>query len=190
MSELSLPPDYVPTLPAAAQREINIVKLAREIAMDQRELSEILEHHCVPQKEFEALKRNPYFNRVLSAEVEAWESATNTQQRVRIKSAAMMEELLPELYKRLVSPKEDLLKVVKGAELVTKLSGLGVEENRDNDPSNRVVITINMGADSKLQVSKGLPPQVIEHEPTINVSDMADEMQQNLFEESVNVSQN
>jgi len=187
MSDLTLPPDYAPTLPEAARREINMVKLAREIAMDLRGLQEILEHHCVSQRDFEVLKRNPHFCRVLSSEIEAWQSATNTQQRVRLKSASMMEEFLPELYRRLIDPKEDLMKVTKGAELVTKLSGLGAEEAKDNDPSNRVMITINMGADNKLQVAKSLPPKVIDHENVITeqVTGLADELQQNLFELSL-----
>lgn len=185
MSDLTLPPDYVPTLPEAARQEINMVRLAREIAMDLRDLPQILEHHCITHSQFEVLKRNPYFCRLLEAEIEAWNSATNTSQRVRLKASAMMEEMLPELYKRLINPKEDLLKVVKGAELVTKLGSLGHEEAKDSDPSNRVVITINMGNDNKLQVSKSLPPKVIEHEPTITAQDLADELQQNLFEMSI-----
>jgi hypothetical protein len=181
MSDLTLPPDYEPTLTAAAKQEIDIVKLAREIAMDLRPLDAILEHHRVALSEFEKLKRHPYFCRVLNAEVEAWHSAVNTSERVRLKSQAMMEEFLPDLYKRMVAPKEDLMKVVKGAELVAKLANLGAE-GKDINPSDKVVITINMGAE-RIQVAKQVTPQVIEHEPT--PKDLADELQQNLFEMSV-----
>lgn len=174
MSDLSLPPDYAPSLPEAARREINIVKLAREIAMDLRDLSKILEHHQISRQDFEQIKRNPYFTRVLAAEVEAWESATNTAERVKLKSAAAVEEWLPELYKRIVNPKEDLLKAVKGGELMVKMSGLNAEANAGNNPSDKVVITINMGSDSKLQVAKQVTPQVIDHDPS--------ELQQNIFE--------
>lgn len=181
MSDLSLPPDYAPELSAAAKREIDIVKLAREIAMDLRPLDAILEHHKVPLDEFERLKRHPYFSRVLAAEVEAWQSAVNTGERVRLKSAAMMEEFLPDLYKRMIAPKEDLMKVVKGAELVAKLASLGDSAAKDN-PSDKVVITINMGAE-RIQVAKQVTPQVIDHEP--QPQDLATELQQNLFEMSV-----
>lgn len=185
MSELTLPPDYTPTLPEAARREINIVKLAREIAMDLRELPQILEHHCISRDEFERLKRNPYFIKVLQGETEAWQSATNTGERVKIKAAAMAEEWLPELFKRIINPKEDLLKVVKGGELVVKMAGLNAEDGKGSNPSDKVVITINMGADNRLQVAKQVTPQVIDHEPTL---DPATELQQNLFENSIDVS--
>jgi hypothetical protein len=187
MSDLSLPPDYAPGLPEAAKREINIVKLAREIAMDLRELDQILEHHLIDRQAFEQLKRNPYFCRVLSSEVEAWQSATNTGERVKLKAAAMMEELLPTLFERIVNPKEDLMKVVKGGELVTKLAGLNAEDNKNINPSDKVVITINMGADNKLQIAKQVTPQVIDHEPLDPVQE-ANELQQNLFEASIDVS--
>lgn len=181
MSDLSLPPDYEPSLTAAAKQEIDIVKLAREIAMDLRPLDAILEHHRVPLAKFEEMKRHPYFCRVLNAEVEAWHSAVNTSERVRLKSQAMMEEFLPDLYKRMIAPKEDLMKVVKGAELVAKLADLGAG-GKDANPSDKVVITINMGAE-RLQVAKQVTPQVIDHVAT--PADLADELQQNLFEMSV-----
>lgn len=181
MSDLTLPPDYMPTLSAAAKQEIDIVKLAREIAMDLRPLKDILEHHCVDVPTFEKLKRSPYFSKVLAAEVEAWGSAVNTPERVKIKSQAMIEEFLPDLYKRMISSDEDLLKVVKGAELVTKLAKLGESAAADN-PSDKVVITINMGAE-RLQVAKQVTPQVIDHEPAPD--DLANELQQNLFEMSI-----
>lgn len=183
MSDLSLPADYAPTLPLAAKQEIDIVKLAREIAMDLRGLDEILEHHGIDQTAFEKLKRNPYFTKVLTAEVEAWQSAANTGERVRLKAAAMAEEWLPELYKRIINPKEDLMKVVKGGELVVKMAGLNAESGQNN-PSDKVVITINMGTDSKLQAIKTVTPKVIDHAPL----DLANELQTGLFEESIDVS--
>lgn len=176
MSDLTLPPDYAPALSAAASQEINIVRLAREIAMDLRPVEQILEHHRVSREQFEQLKRHPYFDRVLRDQIKEWESAINTGERVRLKAQAAVEELLPELYKRVITPKEDLLKVTKGAELIVKLSGLGVDAKDVGDPSSRVQITINMGADNKIQVSKSLPPKVIDHE------EPADELQQGLFE--------
>lgn len=181
MSDLSLPPDYAPALSEAAKHEVNIVKLAREIAMEMRDLSAILEHHGVSAREFEVLKRNPYFDRVLASEIEAWQSAVNTGERVRLKAAAAMEEFMPVLYERMVNPKEDLLKTVKGAELLTKLASLG-ESDKSADAAGKVVITINMGSDSKLQAVKELPAKVIDHVPSI---DVADELQQGLFEASL-----
>lgn len=187
MSDLTLPADYEPMLSAAAKQEIDIVKLAREIAMDLRPLKDILEHHRVDQPSFEKLKRHPYFSRVLAAEVEAWQSAVNTGERVRLKSQAMMEEFLPDLYKRMVAPKEDLMKVVKGAELVAKLADLG-QSNKEQNPGDKVVIHIDMGQAGQMKVAKEVTPQVIDHAPS--PQDLANELQQNLFELSVDNGSN
>lgn len=190
MTDLSLPPDYAPTVPEATRREINIVRLAREIAMDLRPLAQILQAHQVNPQQWEALKRQPYFTKVLSAEVEGWQSAVNTGERVKLKASAMIEEFLPELWRRMLGEKEDLLKVVKGAELVTKLAGLNAEDKNAINPSDKVVITINMGSDHKLQTVKTLPSQVIDHEPAGATPDPANELQQGLFEMSLDVHQN
>jgi hypothetical protein len=177
MSDLSLPPNYVPTLPAGADRERFMVRLAREIAMDLRPLDAILELNGVSHAEFERIKVNPYFTRVLINEKENWEAAANTKQRVELKAAAIVEEFLPELYRRLVDPKEDLLKVVKGLEHASRLAKMGHDKDGSVDPTDKVVITINMGADAKLQVTKQVPAKVIEHD--------ANELEQNVFEASL-----
>lgn len=176
MSELTLPPGYRPMVPVATTEEIAMVKLAREIAMEMRDLDEILAMHAVTKEAFEKLKTNPRFIAVLSSEITAWSTATNTDQRVKFKAGSMLEEFLPELYARLLDPKENLMAKVKGAELVTKLAGLGVADAKVNDPSDRVTITINLGEDRKLEFNKQLPVQVIEHEAT------------NTFEESIEES--
>lgn len=170
MSDLSLPPDYTPAVPAVTLQEIKIVKLAREIAMELRELDEILEMHCISKIDFERLKVNPHFVKVLSSEIASWQSAINTHERVKLKAGSMIEEWLPELYARLNDPKEDLMKKVKGGELVAKLAGLGTSDPKAFDPADRVTITINLGEDKKLEFNKRLPPQVIEHEHTFEES--------------------
>lgn len=172
MSDMTLPADYFPVVPAATLEETRLVKLAREIAMDLHPLEKILEVHAVSKEDFERLKVTPYFCRLLGAEIGAWQTAGNTQERVKLKAGAMIEEFLPGLYARMIDPKEDLMKAVKAAELATKLAGLGVSEARTIDPNDRISITINLGEDSKL-VYRPVPPEVtqtIEHQSTFEES--------------------
>lgn len=183
MSDLTLPANYQPSVPVATQDDIEMIKLAREIAMDQRELDEILEMHGVSKEKFEKLKVSPRFVSVLTSELAAWGSATNTNERVKLKSGAMIEEFLPHLYARLVDPKENLMAKVKGAELAAKLAGMGLSEAKINDPTDRVTITINLGEDKKLEFRKTLPVQVIEHESTFEES-----IEESMREEVLNAS--
>lgn len=165
MSDLTLPTNYLPQLPSAAIEEKRLVTLAREIAMDLHPLDHILNTHGFSQEEFEKLKQSTYFGRLLSAEIGAWNGAINTAERVKLKSAAMVEDLLLTIHARLIDPKEDLMKVVKGVELSAKLAGLGQAEVKNNDNGDRITITIDLGADSKLSYAPQAP-KVIEHEST------------------------
>lgn len=170
MSDLSLPPDY-PTIPPAVHAEMQIVKLAREIAMGISELDDILKHHNLDRKGLDALMENSRFVAVLNAEIASWNSAVNTNERVKIKAGAMLEEWLPELYSRMNDRGEALNAKIEAGKLVERLAGMGSAAAKSNDSAvDRVSITINMGADHKLEFSKKLPPKVIDNETGDDVS--------------------
>jgi hypothetical protein len=174
MGEMSLPADY-PTVPVGVYDDMKLVKLAREIAMGIKDIPDILFDNGLIQREFEAIQRLPHFNKMLASEIAAWASATNTQERVKLKAGAMIEEYLPELYARLNDREEPLMGKIKAMELVTKMAGFG---ERDlpalGSPGDRVQVIINLGADTKLEYQKQLPPKVIEHEATTKFSESID----------------
>lgn len=166
MSDLSLPADY-PIVPPANYDELKLVRLAREIAMDLNELPKVLDTHGITHRDFEIIKTLPRFQSILASELEAWQSAVNTHERVKIKASAVVEEWLPELYARLNDVKEPLMAKIKGGELLAKLAGMGLNNAQQvGDPSDRINITINLGEDRKLQFEQALPGKVIEHEAT------------------------
>lgn len=170
MSDLDLPPDY-PSVPTFVYNDIQIVKLAREIAMDIHPIDKVLQANSISPQEFERIKKLPRFTQVLEAEVASWHSATNTNQRVRVKAAAMMEEWLPELYQRINDHKESLMHKVKAGELVARLGEMGLPPEKAGAAGavDRVNITINLGNDTKLDFQKNLPEKVIEHDPHENL---------------------
>jgi hypothetical protein len=149
----------------AVYDEMRIIRLAREIARQQRDLGDILNAHGVSKGEFERLRKQPYFTNILTSELSAWEAADNVDARVKLKSAALIEEWLPELYYAMSDRKESLHARVKAGELAAKLAGLGISDMRvEGAAADRVQITINMGADKKVEVNKSL---VLEHEENI-----------------------
>lgn len=151
-------------VPSSVYDEMKLVKLAREIAMDIKELDEILKIHNVTHADFEKLKTNERFKSILTAEVIAWQGAINTNERVRVKAASMIEEWLPELYSRLNDRGEGLSSKIEGGKLLERLAGMGAAAAKNEAPTDRVSITINLGADKKLEFNKQLPAKVIEHE--------------------------
>lgn len=163
MSDLSLPYDY-PVVPGAVYSEMKLVRLAREVAMDIKELNDILALHDVDMPTWERLKCNERFKALLSAEVTAWHGAINTNERVKVKAGSMLEEFLPELYSRINDRSEPLSAKNESLKLLERLAGMGGAAAKNDAPSNGVTITINMGADNKLKFEQSLPPKVIEHE--------------------------
>lgn len=184
MGDLSMPSDY-PTIPASVYDDVKLVKLARQIAMGMKDLPDILFANDLTQREFEEISKLPHFNRILEAEVRAWANIDNAEDRVRVKSASLIEEFLPELYARLNDRDENLMGKVKALELASKWARLGQTETpQQGHPGDRVQVIINLGADNKLVYDKQLPAKVIEHEPAVVNAPPLEQT----FEESIDAS--
>lgn len=181
MGDMSLPADY-PTIPTGVYDEAKLVKLARQIAMGIKDLGDILFDNDLTLREWDEIKQLPLFSRTLESEVKAWAGADNTHARLKLKSAAMLEEYLPELYARLNDRQEPLMAKMKAVELVSKIAGFGDREvSPAGNPGDKVHVIINLGADHRAEYVKQLPHKVIEHEPAT--------VQQS-FEESLDASTN
>lgn len=142
------------------------VKLAREVAIDHFDLETILQHHQLTTEDWERVKENPHFQRLLRSEIEAWNGATNTHERTKLKAAALVEEWLPEANTRLHDSGETLPAKVELGKLLTRIAGMGLTGvGVEGAPSEKFSITINLGADAKLQFEKQLPPKVIDATP-------------------------
>ena len=144
--------------------EVVLLKLAREIAMDIRPLEEILELHKIEPTKWETIKENRYFQGVLLHEVEAWQSAMNTPERVKLKSLAFVEEALPEFYARAHDPKEPLNAKVEVLKTIAKFGGIGGSNFDASLGGERLSVTINLGADHSLTIEKEITSKVIDHE--------------------------
>ncbi|WP_454627766.1 hypothetical protein [Bradyrhizobium cenepequi] len=142
-----------------------LVKLAREIAMDIQPLETILKQYSLDANRWEKLKENGKFQALLFSETEAWNSAQNTHDRVKLKSAAMLEEFLPELNNRLHDGDEALPAKIEGLKVLTKIAGIG-ERAEGAAGGERFTVTINLGEDSKLiTIDKMVASKTIEHDP-------------------------
>jgi hypothetical protein len=137
-----------------------LVVLAREIAMDLNSIETILETLQIDEPQWEEIKANPRFQTLLESEVIAWQSASNTAERVKLKAASMIEEWLPELYTRMNDGKEALTAKIEAGKLAARLAELGLTKANVEGVGEKFSITINLGADNQLTFNKQLPPQV------------------------------
>lgn len=152
-------------LPVAFQRETLLLRLAREIATDLNDIETILKAHQLTSKQWDAIKDDARFQTLLKSEMEAWSAASNTPERVKLKSAMLVEEWLPEANKLAHDSSQTLTAKVELMKLLKSLAGLGIDR-ADITASERVSITINLGSDHKLKFEKQLPPKVIDLVPT------------------------
>jgi DNA-binding transcriptional MerR regulator len=150
---------------SAIGRELSLIKLAREIAMDIQPIETILKQYSIDDERWEELQRNARFRALLESEVESWNSAVNTHERVKLKAAAMMEEWLPELNNRLHDLEETLPAKIEGGKMLAKIAGMGERAANEGPAGEKFTVTINLGAQAPpIEISKDVGPKVIEGE--------------------------
>lgn len=142
-----------------------LLKLAREIAMDMRTVEEILETHKVTAAQWDAIKGTALFQNYLQQCVLEWQSAINTQERVKVKAMAFVEEALPEFYARAHDPNENLNAKVEVLKTVARFAGVGGSVD-GGVVGEKFSITINLGADHQLRIEKDVTPRGIEEPRT------------------------
>lgn len=141
---------------------VDYISLAREIARDMNPIKTIIESRQIDANEWERIQANPHFQRVLSAEVEAWQSANNVGERVRLKALHFVEEALPEFFQRAHDPRETLNAKTEVLKTITRLAGIGNSVGETGAMGEKFSVTINLGADQTLKIEKTVTPQVID----------------------------
>ena len=139
-------------------RDIDLITFAREIAVDHWDIEDVLDRYQLRYDDFRLLFEFPRFTRLLANEEESWSSAKNTHERVRLKSAALIESYLEEAHKSLHDPNQTLIAKTGLAKLVGSFAGLGEEALRaqkGGGGGSGFSITINLGADRKLSIEVG-----------------------------------
>ncbi len=158
LEALATPPVVLPEL-----SPIDLAKLAREIAMDIKDVDVVLGFYHITLEQYAHLKEhNEFFKQALKVSTLEWNSALTTAERVKLESAAILEDALPRLGARMVSQSEGLPGVVEAAKLFAKLAGLGEKEVGNAAPSERFSININLGGDEKLVYRTKEAPKTIE----------------------------
>lgn len=142
--------------------DVVLVTLARELAIDHYPLETILEQHRITTETWLTIKSNPRFIRLLESEIVQWQGALNTEQRVKLKAASVVEEFLPEAHQRLHTSSEILSSKVELFKAVARIAGMGMTGvGVEGAGGDRFSVTINLGADSQLKF-EGKSPKTID----------------------------
>ena len=145
------------TLPSVGEPQSIYVyaALVRDLAVALQGEDDVLAAHGVSQADFEMLKSNDFFIRMLDSARKEWQSVANTVERTTIEAAFTFEQLLPALHQRALDPETPFSQVLEYAKLLAKAGGIG-EGRTSGSATDKFSIVINMGNDAKLEVS---PPR-------------------------------
>lgn len=142
--------------------EVTLLSLAREIAMDIRDIDEILKSHEISRNDFETIAKLPRFQALLAEAAQSWSAAENVEKRLKLKMSCMLEESLPELFARLHEAGGLTPAKVKLVEVLMRGAGVGVTDVGNG--AEKVSITINMGAEKVSVEAVSTPSKTISAE--------------------------
>lgn len=146
-------------LPVRAEplNSYRLASLAREVAMNMRELPAILADYGIEPDDYQQILTWPFYKSALEAAVIEWNGPLSTNQRIKIQAAAALEDALPRMAARMSQTDETLPAVVETGKLFAKLAGIG-EQGQRGDGGEKFSITINLGDDKKLTFEKDVTP--------------------------------
>lgn len=128
--------------------EIDLAKLAREMAMNIRPWQAIFNDFEITEEDYYEIQKNEFYQRAKTQFLLEWNSSTSTADRLKFQSQAGLEQLLPILIQRAMDGKEPLNSANDTGKMLAKLGGIG-EVKGEGNPGEKFSIVINLGADTE-----------------------------------------
>lgn len=141
--------------------------IARHLATEELTREQILDRYDLREEFYEReVLANPFFQKVLEAYTQEWNSLGSTQKRLAFQAAAALEEKMPVLTKRMGDERSALADAVATAKLFKDLAGIAPPSpNAGANSGQQFSISINFGA-HKVRVEADNPaPPLIEEKP-------------------------
>lgn len=163
--------------------EAKLVSLAREIAIGILPLPTILDGLKLSLADLETVSRYPRFQQLVESMAAEWGSTLNTPERVKVKSQALIEDTLPELYTLIHEKKESMAAKVEALKLLRVLGGMGERDPGSGIAPERFHLEIHIGESRPrvIDVTPGVTPgphnlrrdPVIEYSHSLNDGELA-----------------
>jgi len=129
-------------------RDTDVIRLAKEIAIDHYPVADILARYNIDAETWDALNEWPRFKELVEHERQQWNSALNTNTRIKLKSGTVIEMWMEEGNKLLHSASESFNSKIELIKLLGKFSGLEAQERIIGETAaGRVTINIKIGND-------------------------------------------
>ena len=140
---------------------VDFATLAREIAQDIFPLEQVIRLHNLSDEEWLRISAHPKFVSILNDMQREWNSASNTAERIKVKSQAGLETQLEILIADCGDPSIPLSQRTEAYRMLARLGDLDGQGKAAI--GEKFSITLNIGAATvKTEVKE---PKVIEHTP-------------------------
>src|SRR5882672_7487606 len=103
--------------------EADIIAIAREIAMDVRDPATILETYKVTPDDWKVIQKDKTYLKHVETFTAEWNTLNNTENRVKIKTAVLIESWLPEGNRLIWSGGDSLAVITELVKLFKSLAG-------------------------------------------------------------------
>jgi hypothetical protein len=130
-------------MPRYTDYDQQLRQLAHEIVKNIRDASDVLAEFGLSEAQYAEIAETSTFKTMLRQAAAEWEAAGNTSERVRLKSATLIEQALPDLYKELTNRSEPLSSRVSLVQTLAKIAGLGQQAAAPQGKGNVFKLTIN-----------------------------------------------
>jgi len=153
--------------------EFMLAKLAREMAMNVRPYKAIFQDFGIDETDYYLINKIEFYKRAKEQFTLEWNSSLSASERVKVISAAYLEQVLPVIGAKALNASENLGAQTDVAKFFARNAGIGEPKTDAKTAAERFVITINLGADvEKYDKSIAVdandvgPSMVIEGSPT------------------------
>jgi hypothetical protein len=149
--------------------ELDMARIAREIAREIQPLEMVLQKAGIDSEAFDRMKESPIFQTHLLEEAQIWSASTkaNLRERVSIKAASMIEELLLDAVDIIRDPDIPGAARVQALQFLAKVGHLGDGPLTKDDGSGRVQINIMLGGQKLSFDKESSEPKTIEGEAVL-----------------------
>ena len=148
--------------------DVLISRMAREVARNLVPITRIKTIYKLTQDQFDQVVSTPFFQMRLLEEQAIWNAsdANSGVKRISAKSATMVEESLPELYRLIHDQLQPMTAKIDALKNLARWAGIGENANvKGSADDAKVRITINVGGQKmEFDKEKVLQPPVIDAE--------------------------
>lgn len=153
-------PESKKQLSTQSEQELALRALAMELVKDLDDADKVIRRYGLDLREYEELAKSRQFRAMLAEAGKEWDKASNTKERVRLKSAYIIEQSLERMYSELTNDAHPLSSRADLFGRIARIAELGNPAPATVANAEAFSITINLGAEKPITIHQQLPPQV------------------------------